>query len=408
MNKLRTMRQTLALLVFAALASQTALADIEQRRLNAITSDLQARIDEQRLSGAVILVAQAGEVELFEALGHQNVEDQVPMSTDTIFRIYSMTKPVTGTALMMLYDEGKFELDDPVEKHVPALAGMEVFVDQDDDGNWVTEPAGHPMTMRELMSHTGGLLYTPPLGNGPVANAYFAAGINDLPNYTLAESIPALGDIPLGYQPGTQWVYSISVDVQGYVVEVLSGQTFDEFLQERLFDPLGMEDTGFFVAPEKAARLARNYAPGENGLRRTDNGSFLKKPRFMSGGGGLTSTASDYLKFAQMHLNNGMHEGKRILSEEAIQLMRSNQLPDGVPNIGNLYPGNVFGLDFAIVDEPEKYQGAPRGTHWWWGIAGSWFWVDPVEDIVVIGMIQNGDILYSLQVHAATRAALYQ
>ena len=190
-------------------------ADIEQARLDAVTADLQARVDEGKLSGAVVMIAQNGEIQLSKALGYQNVEDEVPMQEDTIFRIFSMTKPITGTALMVLYDEGKFELSDPVEKYLPELTGMEVFVSQNDDGSWVTEPANHPMTIRELMSHTGGLLYTPPLSQGPIASAYAEAGIMNLFNYTLEESIPALGTIPLSYQPGTQWVYSISVDVQG-------------------------------------------------------------------------------------------------------------------------------------------------------------------------------------------------
>ena len=390
------------------LIANFALADIEQSRLDAVAADIQARIDANKLSGAVVMIAQDGEIQMTQSLGYQNVEDQVPMRDDTIFRIFSMTKPITGTALMMLYDEGKFTLDDAVEKHLPELAGMEVFISQNDDGSWVTEPADHPMTVRELMSHTGGLLYTPPLSQGPIANAYFQAGIMNLPNYTLAESIPALGDIPLDYQPGTQWVYSISVDVQGYLIEKLSGKTFDVFLQERLFDPLSMVDTGFYVKSDNASRLSRQYNPSQNGtLTRTDNGSFLNPPKFLSGGAGLTSTAADYMKFAQMHLNGGELNGKRILSEEAVQLMRNNQLPDAVPNIGQPYPGNVFGLDFAIVSDSAAYQGAPVGTHWWWGIAGSWFWIDPVENVVFIGMIQNSDIFYSLQVHAAARAAIY-
>lgn len=399
----------LLLILSCGLASLPVFADIESTRLAAIASDLQARIDEKKLSGAVVMIAQDGELQMLEAFGYQNVEDQLPMQTDTIFRIFSMTKPVTGTALMMLYDEGRFQLDDPVEKYLPALAGMQVFVSQAEDGSWVTEPADHPMTIRELMSHTGGLVYTPPLSSGPIAEAYAAAGIMDLPGTTLSDSIPALGEIPLAHQPGSQWVYSISVDVQGYLVEVLSGQTFDVFLQERLFDPLGMSDTGFYVPADKADRLARQYRPTrDGGLSRADNGSFLKPPKFLSGGGGLTSTAADYMKFAQMHLNGGELNGVRILSEEAVQIMRSNQLPEGVPNIGQLYPGNVFGVDFAIVDQPELYNGAPKGTHWWWGIAGSWFWIDPVENIVFVGMIQNDDIFYSLQVHAAMREFLYR
>ena len=396
---------TLNLILFGTLS----YADIEQARLDAVTADLQARIDEGKLSGAVVMIAQNGEIQLSKALGYQNVEDEVPMQEDTIFRIFSMTKPITGTALMVLHDEGKFELNDTVEKYLPELGGMEVFVSQNDDGSWVTEPANHPMTIRELMSHTGGLLYTPPLSRGPVASAYAKAGINNLFNYTLEESIPALADIPLGYQPGTQWVYSISVDVQGYLVERLSGQKFDEFLQERLFDPLDMAETGFFVKPENADRLARQYQPRQDGtLARTDTGAFLNPPKFLSGGGGLTSTAGDYMRFVQMHLNGGELNGKRVLSKEAVEIMRSNQLPDAVPGIGQLYPGNGFGVDFAIVNDSAAFQGAPLGTHWWWGIAGSWFWIDPVSNIGFIGMIQNSDILYSIQVHAAARAAMYQ
>ncbi len=390
------------------LTSTQLFADIDQSRLDQISSDIQTRIDEKKLSGAVIMVAKDGEIEMNQAFGYQNVEDEIAMSSDSIFRIFSMTKPITGTALMILHDEGRFQLDDPVEKHLPQLANMRVLVSANDDGSFETEASDHPMTVRELMSHTGGLLYTPPLSQGPVAAAYSKAGIMNLPNYTLAESIPALGDIPLAYQPGSQWVYSISVDVQGYMVEVLSGQSFDEFLEERLFGPLGMNETGFYVHSENTHRLARQYRPGRDGnLQRTDSGAFLSPPKFLSGGGGLTSTASDYMKFAQMHLNGGTYNGVRILSEESIQLMRSNQLPDQVENIGGLYPGNVFGLDFAIVEDSAAFNGAPVGTHWWWGIAGSWFWVDPVENIVMIGMIQNDDIMYSLQVHAAMREALY-
>ena len=405
-----TLRQMTVMLAvsFLALVSIPGIADIDQARLEAIAGDLQARIDDGKLSGVVAMVAQDGEIQMHQSFGFQNVEDQVPMNNDTIFRIFSMTKPVTGTALMILHDEGKFQLDDPVENYLPELAGVEVFVSRNEDGSFVTEPADHPMTIRELMSHTGGLLYTPPLSRGPIAEAYAKAGIMNLPGFTLAESIPSLGDIPLGYQPGSQWVYSISVDVQGYLVELLSGQTFDQFLKERIFDPLGMVDTGFHVPEQKSARLARQYAPTENGLRRTDNGSFLLPPRFLSGGAGLTSTAADYMKFAQTHLNGGELNGTRILSETAVQIMRTNHLPEGVPNIGQLYPGNVFGVDFAIVDQPELFNGAPKGTHWWWGITGSWFWIDPVENIVFVGMIQNDDIFYSLQVHAAMREILYR
>lgn len=395
------------LFVALGLATPWVNADIDPARLEAIAADLQARVDEGRLSGVVAMVAQDGKLQMHRSFGMQNVEDQVPMQNDTIFRIFSMTKPVTGTALMILYDQGKFQLSDPVEQYLPEMKNLQVFKSQNADGSFVTEPAVHPMTIRELVSHTGGLMYTPPLSQGPVATAYVKAGILDR-DVPLKDMVTALGKIPLDHQPGSQWVYSISVDVQGYLVEVLSGQTFDVFLKEKIFDPLGMVDTSFFVAPEKASRLARQYGPAQGGgLRRSDNGDFLKKPAFFSGGGGLTSTAADYMKFAQMHLNKGQLNGVRILSEKAIDMMRTNQLPDNIPNIGQLYGGNVFGVDFAIVKNPDQWNHAPVGTHWWWGIAGTWFWVDPVENIVFVGMIQNDDILYSLQTAAKSRDLIY-
>jgi len=387
-------------------------ADIEQSRLDAAEADIQSRIDEGKLSGAVLMVAQNGRVQMHKALGYQNVEDEIEMENETIFRIFSMTKPVTGTALMILHDEGRFELDDPLEKHLPELSDLRVAKSANDDGTWETESVNHPTTIRELMSHTGGFTYFPPLGRGPIAQAYAEAGIGG--DATLAESMPRLKDIPLDYQPGSKWVYSISVDVQGYLIEKLSGQTLDTFFQERIFGPLGMKDTGFFVSPEKSHRLSRMYMPTNGTLLRTDNfpdslgGSFTEKPAFLAGGHGLTSTASDYMKFAQMHLNKGVLNGTRILSEEAIALMRGNQLPEGVGDIGQPYPGNAFGLDFAIVKDSEVFQKAPVGTHWWWGIAGSWFWIDPVNETVFIGMIQNNDILLSLQTHRAARSAIYE
>ena len=387
-------------------------ADIEQSRLDAAEADIQSRIDEGKLSGAVLMVAQNGRVQMHKALGYQNVEDETPMENETIFRIFSMTKPVTGTALMILHDEGRFELDDPLEKHLPELSDLRVAKSANDDGTWETESVNHPTTIRELMSHTGGFTYFPPIGRGPIAQAYVEAGIGG--DATLAESMPRLKDIPLDYQPGSKWVYSISVDVQGYLIEKLSGQTLDTFFQERIFGPLGMKDTGFFVSTEKSHRLSRMYMPTNGTLLRTDNfpdslgGSFTERPAFLAGGHGLTSTASDYMKFAQMHLNKGILNGTRILSEEAIDLMRGNQLPEGITEIGQPYPGNAFGLDFAIVEDSKVFQKAPVGTHWWWGIAGSWFWIDPVNETVFIGMIQNNDILLSLQTHRAARSAIYE
>ena len=409
-NQFLTIKMSVYVFLWALASS--AFGDIEPARLEAVETDLVGRIDEGKLSGAVVMIAQGGEVLMHKALGYQNVEEQIPMKNDTIFRIFSMTKPITGTALMTLYDEGKFNLDDPLEKYLPELSNLRVAISANNDGTWETEPADHPLTVKELMSHTGGFTYFPPIGNGPIAQAYVEAGIGG--DATLAESVPELRDIPLDYQPGTKWVYSISVDIQGYLIEKLSGQTLDTFFQERIFEPLGMEDTAFYVSADKAHRLSGMYIPSNESLLRTDNlgnslgGSFLEKPAFLAGGHGLTSTASDYMKFAQMHLNKGTLNGTRILSEDAIDLMRNNQLPEDVKAIGQPYPGNVFGLDFAVVENSEIFQKAPVGTHWWWGIAGSWFWIDPVTETVFIGMIQNNDILLSLQIHRAARSAIYE
>ena len=408
------MRKTLNFITAVTLAiafPAQIVADVEQARLDAVAADLQAKIDDSKLSGAVVMVAQNGEVLMHQAMGFQNIEDQVPMRTDTIFRIFSMTKPITGTALMMLWDEGKFQLDDPVDMHLPELAGMQVLVEEIDDGGWSTEPADHPITIRELMSHTGGLTYFPPLGSGSIAEAYVESGIGE--EATLAESIPNLANIPLVNQPGTKWVYSISADVQGYLIERLSGQTLDSFFQERIFDPLGMVDTGFFVPPEKHHRLSRMYMPSGERLIRTDNspgalgGAFTEKPKFLAGGHGLVSTSTDYMKFATLHLNNGVVDDKQLLSQDALNLMHNNQLPESIEAISPVYPGNVFGLDFAIVENSEVFQGAPMGTFWWWGIAGSWFWVDPQNKTVFIGMIQNNDLGLSFRTHADSRNAIY-
>lgn len=407
-NKFKLGGRLLALALLTFLSAVAWSEGIEPKRLEAVSAAMKTAVDEGKLAGIVMLVAKNGEVDLFEAHGHRDLENEKPMTKDTIFRIFSMTKPIAGTALMTLWDEGKFKLDDPVAKYIPEFKNLEVATGIDEDGNFTTEEARHPMTIRELMSHTGGLVYTPPLSRGPVAEAYAKANVLDR-NSTLKEMTQKLGNIPLEYQPGTRWVYSVSVDVQGYLVEVLSGKPFDVYLRETIFEPLGMKDTAFYVSADKADRLSRSYTPGEGGkLASQPNSAFLEKPKLFSGGGGLTSTASDYLKFAQMHLNNGELSGVRILSEEAAELMHKNQLPDEVENIGPFYPGNGFGLDFAVVKDSEAAGGVPEGTYWWWGIAGTWFWIDPVEDLIFIGMIQNSDLMYARQLQAKSKAALYQ
>ena len=280
MNKynisLRVFRQCLALAALLVWLPLSHAAKIEQARLDAVSSYLKGEIDAGRLAGVVTLVFKDGEIQQFEAQGYRDLENHLPMEKDTIFRIMSMTKPIAGTALMTLYDQGKFQLQDPVEKYIPEFKGLQVFTGVNEDGSFKTEPANHPMTIRELMSHSGGLIYTPPLSRGPLADAYGAANILDRKS-TLKEMVGKLGKLPLNAQPGTQWVYSVSVDVQGYLVEVLSGQTFDVYLEEHIFKPLGMKDSGFYVAKDKASRLSRYYNPGKDGkLESPENGPFLQ------------------------------------------------------------------------------------------------------------------------------------
>jgi CubicO group peptidase (beta-lactamase class C family) len=396
---------TSVLLCLLTISAPAASSDNE--RLEKLSAYVKEQIDQHKLSGAVTLVAKNGKILQFEAQGLRDIDNNKPMQKDTIFRIFSMTKPVTGTALMILFDEGKFALNDPVEKYIPEFSNLQVFKSEKEDGTFETEPANHPMTIRELMSHTGGLAYAPPLGRGPITRAYGEVDMLDRDS-TLKQMVGKLATIPLVQQPGSRWVYSVSVDVQGYLVEVLSGQTFDDFLEQRIFKPLGMNDTAFYVSPDKADRLSNLYRLRRDGtLTGSANGPFLKNPALFSGGGGLTSTASDYYRFAQMHLNDGELDGVRIVSKKSAALMRTNQLPEGVDSIGRGYPGNVFGIDFAIVTDATKANGLTAGSFWWWGIAGSWFWIDPVENIVFIGMIQNQNIFYTRQIHAASRSILY-
>ena len=338
-------------------------------------------VDEGKLPGVVSAIARKGKLVHFSAYGKQDLEAGTPITKDTIFRIFSMTKPVAGVALMTFYDEGRFSLDDPVEKFIPQFKDLQVAKEDGPDGKPVTEPADHPMTIRELMSHTGGLTYGL-FSRSQTDQLYVQNNVLD-PFSTLKDMVDKLGELPLRQQPGTQWHYSVSVDVQGYLVEVLAGKPFDVVLKERIFDPLGMVDTDFGVPDDKVERFSKLYAPSREGLKEQQFGQYRPRPTLFSGGGGLVSTASDYLRFAQMLLNGGELDGKRILKPETVKLMHTNQLPEAVefinPLIGN--PGNTFGLDFALVDSPDGKADheLAKGEYWWYGIGGTWFGINPVQ-----------------------------
>ena len=367
------------------------LVGMDSSRLNRVTQAMQGFVDEGKLAGVVTMAARDNKIVHFESVGYRDLEAQAPMTNDALFRIYSMTKPVTGVALMILYEEGKFRLADPVEKYLPEFENLQVFAGTDDSGNIITEPQNHKMTIRELMSHTGGLSYGI-FAQSPVDTKYVEA---DLLNnaFTLEEFTRRLGEIPLKHQPGSRWEYSVSVDVQGYLVEKLAGQPFGDFLQDRIFVPLEMTDTDFYVPEEKVSRFAQVYGYNREGELEPGEGfpgaNFLEDPNFQSGGGGLVSSTMDYMRFSQMLLNGGELDGIRILAPLTIDLMHRDQTPRGMTGAMSSETGTVFGLDFAIIEDPVEAESYSKGEYYWGGAAGTWFWIDPVENLVFVGMIQQ-------------------
>jgi CubicO group peptidase (beta-lactamase class C family) len=359
-------------------------------RLARLSAGMKELVDSGRLAGAVTMVSRHGKVVEFDATGKRDIAANAPMQKDSIFRIYSMTKPITGVAMMILFEEGKWQLNDPVAKYIPEFAKLKVY-STDTNGNVVMKDQTHAVTMRELMSHSGGFTYGF-FSNTAVDKLQLEADLLN-PNNTLDEFIKRVAKLPLNAQPGTEWHYSISVDIQGYIVQKLSGMPFEEFLEKRVFKPLGMSDTGFYVPKEKLNRFAEFYNYDNDGklhavgVREGLNHDFAAKIALSSGGGGLVSTATDYMRFCQMLLNGGQLDGVRILSPLSVELMRTNVL---APTVPILAPGAGFGLDFAIYTDPVAAGGYyGKGTYWWGGAAGTWFWIDPVNDLIVVGMIQQ-------------------
>ncbi|MDA1372307.1 MAG: serine hydrolase [Proteobacteria bacterium] len=365
---------------------------MDSARLDRVTQAMQGFVDEGKLAGVVTMAARDNKIVHFESVGYRDLEAQAPMTNDAIFRIYSMTKPITGVALMILYEEGKFRLADPVEKYLPEFKNLQVFAGTDADGNILTEPQNHKMTIRQLMSHTGGLTYGI-FAASAVDSSYQRAGLLDTGD-TLAEFTAKLGAIPLKHQPGSTWEYSVSVDVQGYLVEKLAGQSFGAFLEERIFEPLGMTDTDFHVPAEKASRFAQIYNYDDSGKLTAaelfPGADFLEDPVFESGGGGLVSSTMDYMRFSQMLLNGGELDGVRILAPLTVDLMHRDQTPANMAGSVLGSRGTSFGLDFAVIEDPVEAESYSAGTYYWGGAAGTWFWIDPVEDLVFVGMIQQG------------------
>ncbi|HXC54860.1 MAG TPA: serine hydrolase domain-containing protein [Rhizomicrobium sp.] len=365
--------------------------------LDGVDAGLQALIDAGELAGAVTLVARHGRVARRSVLGLDNLERRTPLKADTLFRIYSMTKPVTAVAMMILHDQGLWRPEDPIAKFLPAFADAKVFAGVDAAGAPIVVPAEHAPTMGELMTHTAGLSYG--ASEEPWDKPYKAAA--PWSAASLGEFAARIGRLPLTYQPGRKWLYSLSMDVQGAIVEALSGESLADFMARRIFAPLGMVDTGFYAPPEKAARLATLYRTSRTrslvALERPPLlGDNLSPPRVPSGGGGLVSTLDDYARFAQMLLDGGEFGGARIISPEAVALMRRNHLPAWMLEAGfgvgamQIRPGFGYGFNCAVFTDPAK-AGLPvgQGTFEWDGAAGTWFWVDPANDLIFVGMIQR-------------------
>jgi CubicO group peptidase (beta-lactamase class C family) len=307
-----------------------------------------------------------------------DMEAKKPVKQNTIFRFYSMTKPVTSVAAMMLYEEGKLKLDDPVSKYIPEFKGLKVYAKTGKHTEQERE-----MSIRDLFRHTSGLTYGF-FGNTPVDKMYRARSVFDW-NSSLQDMIDKLSEIPLLHQPSTKWHYSVSTDVLGYIVEKVSGQSLDKFFKTRIFKPLKMKDTAFHVPAKKVERFAVCYGPNlSGGLRIVDDPNksrYLKKPSILSGGGGLVSTARDYLRFCQMLLNKGQLDGKRLLRPETVEMMTKNQLPDSVKRGKD----GGFGLGFSVRLKDGKF---PKGEYGWGGAASTHFWISPKHDLIVIALSQ--------------------
>jgi CubicO group peptidase (beta-lactamase class C family) len=368
-------------------------------RLERLHVVLQREVEQKELAGIVTILARHGKVVEERTYGKKDIASGAAMTKDTIFRIHSMTKPVTGVAMMILYEEGKWHPLDPVSKYIPEFAHLKVFKGVDESGKIVLEDPVHPPTMRELMTHTAGFTYGF-FGNTPVDKMYRDEKL--FQSQSLQEFIDKMAKIPLLYQPGTRWVYSMSMDIQGYIVEKLSGQSLPDFMQQRIFGPLGMKDTGFYVPKEKRTRFARLYVADEKGELAAaakdgePDSDYAAQPGMATGGGGLVSTAEDYLRFAQMLLNGGELDGARVLAPASVQIMTTNHLAPslmtGEFSIGTvtMQHGLGWGYDCAVYTEPlEADEVVGKGTFFWVGAADTWFWADPTNDLIFVGMTQR-------------------
>ena len=365
-----------------AAPEEIGLSAVRLERLGAV---MRREVERARLPGAVALIARRGRIGYFESFGQRDPAVASPMTKDAIFRIYSMTKPITSVAAMMLWEEGRFLLGDPVAKYLAEFSNLQVAVER--DGQLERVPAAREPTIQDLLRHTSGLTYEF-RGPGPVQKMYMGAKVYSR-TQSSADQVATLGKLPLLHHPGTRWEYSRATDVVGRLVEVLSGMPLGDFFERHIFAPLGMVDTAFHVPPRHHSRLAEGFA------KDPDSGSAVQllevrdAPNFQSGGGGLVSTASDYARFLQMLLDGGTFVGCRILSRKTIELMTADHLGPvtGAPDL--LLPGHGFGLGFAVRLQAGIAQvPGSIGQYFWGGLAGTTFWVDPAEQLFALLLIQ--------------------
>ncbi|WP_207536269.1 serine hydrolase domain-containing protein [Desertivirga arenae] len=388
-----------------------ATVNVSFDRLQRIDAVIQQSLDKKEIAGAVALLARNGKIVYSKAFGYSDIESKAPLRTDNIFRIASQTKAITSVAVMMLFEEGKLLLDDPISKYIPSFS-KPLVLDKFNpaDSSYTTVPAKREVTIRDLLTHTSGIDYAV-IGTAPFKAIYAKEGIPvgfEGGKVTLKEAVERLGKMPLGHQPGERFTYGLNTDVLGYLVEVLSGKSLDKFFEERIFQPLGMKDTYFVLPTNKHSRLTPIYTfdTNNNLVKYERNGVITadyptRKTSYFSGGAGLSSTITDYATFLQMLLNGGVYNGKRLLGRRTVELMTSNQI--GELNVRT----DKFGLGFQITSELGQAKlGVSKGSFGWGGYFGTTYWADPKEKIVGLIFIQQSPL--KSDIHDKFRAAVYQ
>ena len=363
--------------------AEPAQAGFSAERLGRIHAVLKASVDRKEFAGINVAIARRGKIAYFDSFGFQDLEEKKPMRPDTIFRMFSMTKPITRAAVMMLYEEGKFLLDDPVSKYAPAFANLKVLAREGGNSADLVD-LKRPLTIHHLLTHTSGLSNS---------RGYQEAKVFT-PRDTLAEMSARLATVPLAHQPGEGWRYGQSLDLLAYLVEVWSGKTYDVFLRERIFEPLGMIDTAYFVPADKVGRVAKTYSLNGDGVvtPAERQGDPSGKPTYFPGGSGLFSTAGDYLRFCQMLVNGGELDGKRLLSETTVDFMLRNHLPREIipPDGPNGRKGYGFGIGGAVLMDPAASEVlSAEGELSWGGAAGTYFWVDRKNELAAVWLVQR-------------------